>query len=296
MVRGLTVPLIAALLSGAMPAAAQQFPFGAILQQMIPGAQPPPAAAPPAPYAPPAPAYAPPATAPAYAPSAAYPPAAPVSRLQEQAPSGQSSLGTDAVAVVEAIDGAPDAGLQFMDYVFSGQNVTLGPKGRLTLSHLSGCLVEEIHGGNVVVGASGSRVAGGRMHPKRDPNCKPPTPVIAAAATEAGATVNRVTPFSNQSWGERIVKRAQPVFRWDGGGRPVTVRVVDLDKAPAAIVWQGQSSGAFVEYPRNAAALVRGMPYRVEVWDGGQMRAAIFSVDVGLDVPDTLANRVIAIR
>jgi hypothetical protein len=287
MVKGLTVPLIAALLSGAMPAAAQQLPFGAILQQMVPAAQPPAAA--PAPYSPPAAAPA------AYgAPGIAAPP---VSRLQEQTPAGgQNPLGTDAVAVVEAIDGAPGAGLQFMDYVFAGQSVAFGPKGRLTLSHLSGCLVEDINGGTVVIGAQGSRVSGGRLNARADPNCRPPTPVIAAAATEAGATVNRVTPFSSQIWTERTIKRAQPVFRWDGGGRPVTVRVVDLDKAPAAIVWQVQSSGDFVEYPKNAVPLARGMPYRVEVWEGSQMRSATFSVDVGLDVPDTLANRVVAVR
>jgi hypothetical protein len=39
------------------------------------------------------------------------------------------------------------------------------------------------------------------------------------------------------------------------------------------------------------------MPYRVEVWDGQMLlRSATFSVDTGLDVPDTLANRVVVLR
>lgn len=205
-------------------------------------------------------------------------------------------LGTDAVAVVEVIEGAPQAGLQFMDYVFAGQTVTLGQRGRLTLSHLSGCLVEDIAGGTVTVAAEGSGVSGGRLQARTEPNCRPSTPVIAASATEAGTAVNRVTSFAGRGWEERVIKRARPVFKWDAIGRQVTVRILHMDRSPAEIVWQVASEGMHVEYPAGAPPLATGMPYRVEVWDGQQLvRASVFSIDPGLDVPDTLANRVVAV-
>ena len=267
MTKGLTVPLLAAMLAAAAPAAAQ-LPFGSILQQLTPGQQQPDTSR----------------------------QELPVSRLQGGQAPAAGGLGTDAVAVVEAIDGAPQAGLQFMDYVFAGQTVVLGQRGRLTLSHLSGCLAEEIAGGTVIVGADGSQVSGGRLQARTEPNCRPPTPVVAASATEAGTAVNRVSPFIGRGWEERVIKRARPVFKWDASGRPVTVRVLHMDKSPVEIVWQAVSNGAHADYPANAAPLATGMPYRVEVWDGQQLlHAAVFSVDPGLDVPDTLANRVVPV-
>jgi len=263
--KGLAFPLIAVALFGTPPLAAQGFPFGSILQQLTPGQQ----------------------------QDSTRQPA--VNRMQAAQPPATGALGTDAVAVVEAIDGAPQAGLQFMDYVFAGQTVALGQRGRLILSHLSGCLSEEITGGTVVVGAEGSNVSGGRLQARTAPNCRPSTPVVASTATEAGATVNRVSPFIGRGWEERVIKRPQPVFKWEPLGRPVTVRVLHMDKAPVEVVWQVVSNGAHAEYA-GGAPLATGAPYRAEVWDGQTMlQAATFSVDPGLDVPDTLANRVVAL-
>jgi hypothetical protein len=261
---------LVAALAAPTPALAQQNPFGGFLQQLVPGGGQPRL-------------------------QERQQPAAPVSRMQAQtAPRG--GLGTDAVAVVEEIDGAPNAGLQFMDYVFAEQAIALGPRGRLVLSHLSGCLVEEIEGGSVTVDPSGSRVSGGRLRVRPAGNCRVATPVVAAVATEAGATVNRVSPFVAQNWFERTVKRDRPVFKWNGVGRALAVRVVDLDRQPASVVWQATSSAGFVEYPASAPALAVGMPYRVEVVDGAQVLfAAAFSIDPGLEVPDTLANRVVPV-
>lgn len=267
MTRGIAIPLVAATLAATMPAAAQQLPFGSLLQRLVP-------------------------TQPQDSPRSQ----SAVNRIQGGLAPATSTLGTDAVAVVEAVEGAPQAGLQFMDYVFAGQTVTLGQRGRLMLSHLSGCLVEDITGGTVTVAAEGSGVSGGRLQARTDPNCRPPTPVIAASATEAGTAVNRVTPFAGRGWGERVIKRARPVFKWDAIGSPVTVRILHMDKAPVEVVWQVVSDGMHVEYPAGAPLLATGMPYRVEVWDGQQLvRASLFSVDPGLDVPDTLANRVVPV-
>ncbi|HYE49425.1 MAG TPA: hypothetical protein VEB20_07540 [Azospirillaceae bacterium] len=205
-------------------------------------------------------------------------------------------LGTDAVAVVEEAQGAQ--GVQFMDYVFPNQSIALGPKGKLTLSWLSGCLTETIQGGTVTVGMDGSQVAGGKRTAKETPGCEAATPVILADASEAGAVANRVTPFSQENWTERTIKSAQPTFKWDKGWGPVTVRVANIDQEPAVTVWQAPPSAAgWVAYPAGGAPpLEAGLPYRVFVLRGEQvLGSAVFSIDPGLDVADSLANRVVPV-
>jgi len=216
----------------------------------------------------------------------------PVNQMQGNA-GAAGALGTDAVAIVEDVSNAPNAGVQFMDYVFAGQTVNLGPKGALKLSYLSGCREEEVSGGTVTIDPAGSRVSGGRLKATAPQGCNPPKPVVAASATEAGATVNRVTPFSGQTWYERAIKSPRPAFRWSYAG-PVTVQVVFLDKRPAEIVWQTTADGEHIDYPVNGPALIAGQPYRVDILSNGAVvHTATFSIDPGLDVPDTRANRLV---
>ncbi len=223
------------------------------------------------------------------APPAGQPP---VNQMQGNA-GAAGSLGTDAVALVDDVANAPNAGVQFMDYVFAGQTVTLGPKGVLKLSYLSGCREEQVAGGTVTIDPAGSNVNGGKLTASQPQGCNPPKPVVAASATEAGATVNRVTPFSGQNWYERAIKSPLPAFRWNYAG-PVTIQVVFVDKNPAEIVWQSPTDGEHLDYPASAPALVPGKPYRVDiVGNGAVLHTVTFSIDPGLDVPDTRANRLV---
>lgn len=203
-------------------------------------------------------------------------------------------LGTDAVAVVEK---AKDAGaLQEMDYVFAGQTIDLGKKGALTLSFLSGCLTEDITGGNVTVAMGGSTVNGGKRTEKVTEGCEAPKPIIVAAASEAGATVNRATPFAEGQWNERTIKTALPVFKWDQIKGPVTVKVMAMDQDAPAKVWEEAADKGWIAYPTSAPPLEAGMPYQVEVSGGGGAAKAFFSIDPGLDVADNLANRVVPVQ
>ncbi|HEY0435993.1 MAG TPA: hypothetical protein VGC92_05100 [Phenylobacterium sp.] len=201
-------------------------------------------------------------------------------------------LGTDAVAVVEAASaGAP---VRQMDYLFARQTVALGPKGTMTVSYLSGCLTEQIAGGTVTIDAGGSRVSGGKLAPRTTPGCKAARPVILASASEAGATVNRITPFTAANWDERTLKGGPPVFKWAAAG-PVTLRVKDMDKPGEPVVWQGQANADWIAYPASGApALAPGEPFKAEVMAGDRVLAsALFSIDPALDVADSLANRVV---
>jgi hypothetical protein len=202
-------------------------------------------------------------------------------------------LGTDAVAVVE--NATPGAPVQMMDYVFAKQSIKLPPKGKITLSYLNGCLSETFTGGTITVGMKESTVAGGVRTNAARPGCKPATPIVLASASEAGATVNRITPFSNAHWDERALHSGPPVFKWEVSAGAVTqVRVKDMDKPGEPVVWQGPVTRNWVIYPATAAKLAPGMPYKAEALAGDSVVAsALFSIDPALDEGDSLAARVV---
>ncbi len=230
--------------------------------------------------------------APAPPPTAAPPAGAGPMGLQGQTATPVHKLGTDAVAVVDSTTGA--TGVRQMDYVFAGNTIRLGPKGAVTLSYLSGCLSETITGGVVTVSATGSRVTGGKLQTKAAPNCHPPKPIILASASEAGATVNRITPFTGVNWDERELKSGPPVFKWDKSLGAVTIRVKDMDKDGQPVIWEAAASQDWVAYPAKETPLARGAPFKVEAVAGGAVVAsALFSINPALDVADNMANRVV---
>ena len=65
-------------------------------------------------------------------------------------------------ALVEDVNSA-SAGVNFMDYVGSGQIIKLGPHDTLVLSYLQSCEQETITGGTVTVGTQRSDVKGGAV-------------------------------------------------------------------------------------------------------------------------------------
>ena len=233
-----------------------------------------------------------PATTPATPAGAPAPAGAAPMGLQGQTGTQLHKLGTDAVAVVDQASGT--TAVRQMDYVFAKQSFNLGPKGAITLSYLSGCLSETIQGGVVTVSANGSKVTGGKLQTKAAPNCHPPKPIILASASEAGATVNRITPFTGVNWDERELKSGPPVFKWDKSFGAVTIRVKDMDKDGQPVIWEAQASQDWVAYPAQQAPLARGAPFKVEAVAGGAVVAsALFSINPALDVADNMANRVV---
>ncbi len=201
-------------------------------------------------------------------------------------------LGTDAVAVVETA--TPGAGVQTMDYVFAKQTIRLPAKAKVTLSYLSGCLTETYTGGTITVGLKAGTVAGGVRTQALRAGCRAPTPVILASASEAGATVNRITPFTGANWNERALHSGLPVFKWDKALGSVTLRVHDMDKPGEPVIWEAAAPAGWIAYPAAAAKLAPGMPYKVEAVANGQVvAAALFSIDPALDVSDSIASRLV---
>ena len=202
-------------------------------------------------------------------------------------------LGAAPVAMVEDIMDAPKAGVEFLDNVTNGQNIVLGKNGRVVLSHLDGCLTETITGGTVTVKVGGSSVAEGKIV-RKGAACAQVAAVTDAAASEAGLTVNRINPLAELKWSERVVNSALPVFRWAGAKGAAKFRVLALDHEKPRVVWEWKTSNNHVTYSTKAAPLDIGLPYQAEVVlaDGARL-VAVFSIDKGLDVQNSVANRVV---
>ena len=205
-------------------------------------------------------------------------------RAQEQTP----------VALVEAVENAPAAGVDFLDYVFAGQSIDLGRSGRLTLTFLNGCAVEKVTGGVVTVALPKSTVRGGRLQHIAKP-CNEAQLQVSAENREAGAAVARINSTFGEDWSEQVVVSAKPLFKWPGDG-PAEVSIVSLDEDPPAVLWQGQTVRSRLRYPDRAPPLQTGYPYEVRVrrGDGASFRA-VFSIDPDLEDDGTILSRVVTL-
>lgn len=196
-------------------------------------------------------------------------------------------------ALVEAVEGAPNAGVGFLDYVYPGKVIELGSGGTLTLAYFDTCLTETIKGGRVTVARGASEVEGGQVSTKKVP-CQGGRMVVTAETSEAGATVSRVTPFAGQDWAEYTVKTPNPVFKWPAASGAAMLRVLNMDADPPKLVWESRVQGSHLAYPADAPALQVGYPYQVRVTRAdAPLIAAMFSIDPEFDVPDTVMARVV---
>ena len=220
-------------------------------------------------------------------------------RMGLQSGGGRVAGDGGAAALVEDVKDAPDAGVSFLDYVFPGQTIDLGSKGTLVLSYFDSCMLETIRGGRVTVERGASAVDGGKVSMQKVA-CQGDQIVVAAASgeggAEAGAVVDRVTPFSGQDWSEWTVKTDRPTFKWTSTGGAATVSVIDVDRETPQIVWQTSVNGDRVQYPADAPPLEIGLPYQVNVaMTGRATLEAVFSIDPDLEGPDTALSRVVPV-
>jgi hypothetical protein len=213
----------------------------------------------------------------------------------------QQDTAAGPVALLEAIADAPGAGFESFDYLDAGATLDLGARGTATISYFEGCRVEKIRGGTVTIGPRESAVAGGQVSASTMA-CKGAKPIVVASAREAGAGVNRVTPFPASRWDEWSVKSDRPVFAWpaaagESAQTVYRVTVIALDQKPPQIVWAGDARQRYLPYAPAAPRLAPGMPYAVQVAaPGGTPAESVFSIDPDLDIADTPANRVVPVR
>jgi hypothetical protein len=195
------------------------------------------------------------------------------------ASAGQIDNGVGATALVEEVVGIRSPGIAAFSYLQPGQQIDLGSQGNIRLTYFSSCTVEVIRGGRATIGTVASKVTGGKVE-RTTTQCHAQEVAVHSSATEFGASVKRVTLFNAAVWAEATVSTQKPSFAWNGGA--AKLRIVELDSPEPRLVWQGSVKGSVITYPKGAAPLQIGVPYRVEIETAGRPPAAtVFSVDPG---------------
>lgn len=198
-------------------------------------------------------------------------------------------------ALIEDISGA-ESGPNVMDYVSPGQTIGLGDDGTLVVSYFDTCKTETITGGTVTIGRGASSVDGGKVDTV-EAACQGSGIVVSQSTQDAAGTVHRVKAFKGEDWDERTIKSDRPVFSWANKGTSAALVIHDLDENPPAVVWRGSSDENSISYPADAPPLDVGVPYRVKLILGDSDPIyTVFSIDPGLEGPDSVLGRLVPIR
>lgn len=205
------------------------------------------------------------------------------------------AIAGEPTALIEDVSGA-DADLHSMDYVTSGQTIDLGADGRLVVSYFDSCKTETITGGKVTIGLGASTVENGQLDAV-EAACQGSGIALAENTQGAAGVVFRVAAFKGEDWDERTINGERPVFRWRLSDDTATLVIHDMDQDPPQEVWRNTSRGRSLTYPPDAPPLEVGVPYRAQLTLGGDDPIyAVFSIDPGLEGPDSVLSRLVPIR
>ena len=161
------------------------------------------------------------------------------------------------------------AGVEFMDYVGSGQVIRLAPHDTLVLSYLQSCEQETITGGTVTVGAARSDVKGGQVV-----RSKSPCDGGNIRLSEAEASKSAASAFRVQSADTEITLYAQaPAVAFPkmlaSADRTLVIRRVDRPGERHAIKLDDASAAkGFYDLAKANLSLARGGVYTASL--GGQ--------------------------
>lgn len=183
------------------------------------------------------------------------------------------SLARDATppvptALVEDVRSAT-AGVQFMDYVGSGQVIKLAPSDTLVLSYLQSCEQEMITGGTVTVGTQQSAVQGGRIV-----RSKTPCDGGKIRLSDAEASKSAASAFRLQSAETEITLYARvPIVQFPkmlaSDDRTLVIRRVDRPGERHTIkISDASAAKGFYDLGKANLSLTRGGVYMASL--GGQ--------------------------
>jgi hypothetical protein len=176
-------------------------------------------------------------------------------------------------ALVEDVKSAA-AEIEFMDYVGSGQVITLAPGDVLVLSYLKSCAHETITGGTVTVGAERSDVRGGKIVRARVPCDGGKIRLTSEQASTSAASAFRLQSGEVRP---RLYART-PVVQLPkipaGAERTLLIERVDRPGEQHAFKLD-DSVGGFYDLARSNISLTRGATYDARI--GG--RKVRFQID-----------------
>lgn len=187
---------------------------------------------------------------------------------------GSTALAADPAAIVEDVD-SPGAGVEFMDYVATGQIVRLGAGETLVLGYLSSCTREEITGGTVTVGEGESTVEGGRVRRESTP-CDSGALNLSPEQSDKGAVVVFRKPAKQGAGGVAILYGASPLVEAPNGGTLVIERLdMPGERIEVELSSERLLRGGMYDFAKDDRALVPGGRYRAELAG----RQVLFEVD-----------------
>jgi hypothetical protein len=178
-------------------------------------------------------------------------------------------------ALVEDVKSAA-AGVEFMDYVGTGQVIKLEPADVLVLSYLRSCEHETITGGTVRVGPNMSEVAGGKITRNKVPCNGGNMKLSSAQANASGASSFRVQDAAL----ELTVYALSPIFEIPklraGDNRTLVIeRTNGAGERIAIEIDESLANGGFYDLGSQGTQLKPGAHYAATLGD----RKLNFKVD-----------------
>lgn len=179
-------------------------------------------------------------------------------------------------ALVEDVKSAT-AGVEFMDYVGTGQVIELKPSDVLVLSYLKSCAHETITGGTVAIGADKSDVTGGKVVRNKVPCDGGKMTLTSQQASASAASAFRLQSADK----EPTLYGLPPVIELPrilmGDTRTLTIQRLDKPADRVEVkIGQDLAPGSFYDLAKtDLKPLARGAKYRATI--GG--RSVTFKVD-----------------
>ena len=196
------------------------------------------------------------------------------------------AAAAEEVALVEDID-APSLGIQFMDYLASGQVLRLRPGETIVIDYLRSCQRETIAGGNVTIGADQSLVAGGKVNREKVECDGGKLLLTTEQASKSGVMVFRKALPRPQA--TLTLYGASPLVDWKSGGKVVFERL-DQPGDTRIVEIAGGKGGRPYDFASHNLALVPGGTYRATA--GG--KELVFKVaDSAKPGPSPIVGRLI---
>jgi hypothetical protein len=168
-------------------------------------------------------------------------------------------------ALVEDVKSAT-ANIEFMDYVGSGQVITLEPNDVLVLSYLKSCQHESITGGTVRVGSEKSEVEGGKIVRAKVPCNGGNMKLSTREANASGASSFRL----QNAFFETTVHALPPVIEIPklraGDSRTLVIeRASHPSERIAVEIDESLANGGFYDLAKIDTHLRRGALYTVTI-------------------------------
>ena len=210
----------------------------------------------------------------------------PIALLRVAASLALASGSRFPVAVVEDVGGNPP-GIQFMDYIESGQVIKLGPHDKLVIGYLKSCWLETIVGGTITVGTQQSEVQGGQVE-RAKTACDGGKMLLTAELANASATAAFRAPPLKKSQApprpEFTLYGRSPIVEVKPGGTLVVERIDQPgERYEIAVDANRLTHGCFLDLARSGIALSAGGIYRASA--GG--RKMVFKIDPGAGSGET---------